>query len=466
MHLANTMNPTISKLLHLWVASVIATSSSAWLSHGKAAPPQKSDPKMKDLSGELASLPRKFGVPGVSVVAIRDGRIVASGSAGVRQIGRPKPIRNEDRFHLGSCTKLMTSLMIFRLVDEGKLSLDTRLGKILKDVPMRNSYRNVTVRQLIQFKAGIQPYLMISPDKTPAVFATAGTSEQQRKAFVAHVLQEAPVSVPGTKAVYSNADYAVLACVASQATGKPWEKLMIENVFDPLQMSSAGFGRPYSAATPSAPRGHIQTPSGLEPEPSGYIHPASLSAAGDVSASMSDFAKFAAEEVRIANGKSKILSKKTSNLMKTAMAFEEGRTFFGGAGAFTAGITLWPSRDCAVVAAVNSGGGEELCRQVSAAVERTVANGTPFSLANSSRPQGYGFALALGDGGAVIVQGVAPGSIAADSGLKSGDQIIEMNGQGIDKMQDEKRFGALRGTPLVLKVKRKNAILLINMKLS
>ncbi len=354
--------------------------------------------------------------------------------------------------------------MIYRLIDQGKLRLDTALGEVLKDVPMKGSYRAVTVRELLQFKGGIQPYLTIAPGQTPEVFDTHGTAEAQRRRFIAHVLNETPVAIPGTKAVYSNAGFAVLAFVASRATGKSWEELMVRNVFKPLGMTSAGFGRPLAASL-GAPRGHFRGASGPEPEPLNYVHPASLSAAGDISASMPDFAKYAAEELRVARGESRLLSKRTSELMKQVSGFPEGRTILGGAGAFTAGMTLWPSLDCAAVVAVNSGGGEQLCQQVSLAVQRMFVEGKPFALQSETRPRGYGFALTLDSSGGVIVQGVSAGSIAAEAGLANNDQIVEMNGEPIAKIADERRFAALRGATLTLKVSRGDRLIDIKMEL-
>jgi membrane-associated protease RseP (regulator of RpoE activity) len=178
---------------------------------------------------------------------------------------------------------------------------------------------------------------------------------------------------------------------------------------------------------------------------------------------MQDFAKYAAEELRVARGQSRILSKQTSALMKEVSGFTEGRTLLGGAGAFTAGITLWPSLDCAAVVGVNAGGGEQLCEQVSQAVERMFVEDKPFALVGETKPQGYGFGLALAPDGGVVVRGVAAGSIAAQEGLANGDQIIEMNGEPIAKIADERRFAALRGDPLTLKVNRQGRFVVVKM---
>jgi CubicO group peptidase (beta-lactamase class C family) len=231
--------------------------------------------------------------------------------------------------------------MIYRLIDDHKLSLDTTIGKALSYIPMLAVYRNVTVAQLLQFKGGISPYLLIDPSLTPEVFDSRGTAEAQRKRFVARVLQKPPVGAPGAS-VYSNASYAVAAYIASAVTGESWERLITEEVLAPLHMSETGFGRPRTSQRTDAPSGHQLIGNSWRPEPEGYVHPASLSAAGDMNASISDFGKLASEELCIARGQSRLFSVKTAELLWRTSGLPPGVTLLGGAGAFTAGITVWP----------------------------------------------------------------------------------------------------------------------------
>ena len=50
------------------------------------------------------------------------------------------------------------------------------------------------------------------------------------------------MSKPGSKFLYSNLGYIIAAAVVERTTGKPWEKVIAEEVFQPLKMTSADFG--------------------------------------------------------------------------------------------------------------------------------------------------------------------------------------------------------------------------------
>src|SRR5262249_12649333 len=89
----------------------------------------------------------------------------------------------------------------------------------------------------------------------------SGPATDQREAFTAYVLGRPPAFEPGTMR-YSNAGYTVAAAMAERVTGERWGDLVRTRIFEPLGMTSAGFGWP--GAGGPAPR---TTPGGLEPGP-------------------------------------------------------------------------------------------------------------------------------------------------------------------------------------------------------
>src|SRR5262249_32079522 len=210
---------------------------------------------------------REHNLPGLAAAVVRGDRVVAEGVVGVRKLGEEARLTLGDRFRIGSCTKPMTILMILRLIAAGKLSFDTTLAEALPDVPMRDAYRKVTLAQLLTFTGGIAPYTRIGPKITPILFELKGSVAEQRQQFVKHVLQGEPGAQPGTTKACSNASFAVAALGASRRSGRPWEALMEEEVFRPLGMSKAGFGRPRNKERPNEPWSHIKGPTGYRPEP-------------------------------------------------------------------------------------------------------------------------------------------------------------------------------------------------------
>ncbi|HEY2410677.1 MAG TPA: serine hydrolase domain-containing protein [Pirellulaceae bacterium] len=358
------------------------------------------------LSERLAAIRQQYGFPGIAAAAVRGNVVVAEGVAGVRRVGGDEKIEVEDRFAIASCTKKMTAAMIARVIDAGKLSFETTLAEALPDVPMRDDYRGVTVTQLLQFSGGIQPYLQFGPEQAALLQGFKGTDIEKRGQFVKHVLQEEPVVKPGTERRYSNASYAVVAFVAEQRTGKTWEELMRGEVFQPLGMSAAGFGRPRSKDRPDEPTLHRKTDTGFEPEPDERVNVMAVFApAGDVHCSIRDFAKFASYELNAANDNNSLLKPATAKqvremsqtagpLMYPKMMKKKGgdgkeggdkigakkgpppgrpgNSFFGGSDYVSAGCILWPEENLAAVAAINAGASNEAVRTAHEVIKQAV----------------------------------------------------------------------------------------------
>jgi CubicO group peptidase (beta-lactamase class C family) len=322
-----------------------------------------------DLGALLEAFRKEQGLPGLAAAAVRGDRIVVEGVAGVRRVGTDAKITLEDRFALASCTKPMTAAMVCRVIDRGKLSFDTTLADALPDVPMRADYRPVTVAQLLTHRGGIPPYTkMRLPDRwLGALEGLKGTPSEQRDQFVRRLLQEEPAARPGTQRVYSNAGYALAAFVASRRAGRTWETLMQEDVFRPLGMTRAGFGRPRSPSRPHEPAQHVREDQGYVPEPDPHQDqdgPAqtALAAAGGVHCSIRDFARFASYKLAAARGNDALLRPATARrwqeLTQNGAGGDRSRRFFGGSPAVSTGCALWPSRNEAVVVAVNAGGAD------------------------------------------------------------------------------------------------------------
>jgi CubicO group peptidase (beta-lactamase class C family) len=324
-----------------------------------------------DLGDLLEMIRRQHGLPGIAAVAVRRDQVAAEGVAGVRRIGQDDKITFDDRFPLASCTKSMTAAMVCRVIDLGKLSFDTTLQDALPDVKMRDDYRKVTVAQLLTFTGGIQPYLRISPETTPILFQLRGSAVEQRERFAKHLLQEEPVTKPGTAPKYSNASYALAGFLAEQQTGRPWEALMEKEVFKLLGMTTAGFDRSQGDNRPDNLSLHRKSPKGYNPADE-LPSIAALAPAGAVRCSIRDFGKFAAYELGSERGKDVLLKPATAtrwHQLSHSGRETEDRPLFGGSPVSSTGYVVWPRKDLAVVVAVNGGEAHAAIKDVFEAVK-------------------------------------------------------------------------------------------------
>ena len=345
------------------------------------------------LDAVLDSLRLARGVPGLAAAVVERGRLVAIGAAGVTVAGSGRPLTVDDPMHIGSCTKSMLALAIARLVEKHKLEWSTTLADEFPELmsDMLPVYRRVRLEQLVTHRGQIPAYEHVGEDTLIALNTLGPDPVQTRVAFARLVLGEAPEHDPNQPYDDSNAGYTLAAAMAERTTGKPWDRLLRELVFEPLAMTRAGTGWPADARR-DAPRGHRCTDStGIEPEPlkTTYHLGAVLGPGGDVHASIGDLARYAAFQLDGAVGRATKppLAASTWHRLHDdpdgaspgyAMGWQvlpgdaEHPVLFhdGTAGTFYARILIQPARDRAVVIATNVGPpcGHDVCEQAVGAV--------------------------------------------------------------------------------------------------
>jgi CubicO group peptidase (beta-lactamase class C family) len=130
-------------------------------------------------------------------------------------------------FCIYSITKSFTSTLVFKLIEQGKLSLTDPLSKFYPDFPKGDS---ITIEHLLTHTSGIYEY---TRDGLPL-----GTNEAS---FVAFLASKPLDFAPGTGWSYSNSGYWLLGFIIQKATGVKYEEAIRQFIFIPLQMTNSGF---------------------------------------------------------------------------------------------------------------------------------------------------------------------------------------------------------------------------------
>ncbi|MFT4541125.1 MAG: D-alanyl-D-alanine carboxypeptidase [Planctomycetota bacterium] len=231
-------------------------------------------PEGIDLSEALDKLRAKTDVPGAVMMVMESGEVVLWGAAGVRALGSDDPIQIGDPMHLGSCTKAMTSTLVGLLVEDGVLRWDTTISQALPEFAKKidPGYHDITIELLVKHQAGI------AERRRPEVAAhhgalqtVEGTPVEARLQILAGVLAIPPSpSVAGTYD-YSNFGYMLAGSMLEGITGKSWGDLMMERLFKPLKMKSAGIGSPAGAGVPVGHNMIDGTLTALPPGPGGAL---------------------------------------------------------------------------------------------------------------------------------------------------------------------------------------------------
>ncbi len=342
-----------------------------------------------DLEAILAKAANGKKAPGAGLLTIQDYRVTGEAVFGVRRLGDPAAVTPGDVWNIGSDGKAMTAVMIARLVERGLLSWDATLGALLPDMAaaMRPEYRTVTLLQLMTHMSGL-PENLEDEDAVNTLFyepSTASPSER-RKAYVARALLDAPAGSAGRYS-YSNTGFLVAAIAAERATGKTYESLMVDEVFKPLGMVSAGFGVPPAGGTVGHMRGRLAVPRDINPD---FFAPA-----GNIYMSLDDWARFCIDQLKGAKGEGVLLKPETYSLMQTAqsgapvsmgwfvrdnIAGLDGPVLFheGSDGAWFAVVALFPKSGSGVLAVTNAGktmGGEDVDLTAALSAAKALANG-------------------------------------------------------------------------------------------
>ncbi|QIL21759.1 beta-lactamase family protein [Thermomonas sp. HDW16] len=196
--------------------------------------------RLQTVADFVESMRKEFNVPGVAVGIVQDGKVVMSRGFGVRELGKPAPVDGDTRFMIASNTKALTTLMLAKLVDAGKLDWNARAEDVYPAFKLGDAATTdkVLVKHLICACTGLprQDYewLFEGEKQTPeTVMTTLGTMQ--------------PTSGFGELFQYSNPMAAAAGYIGGQVAypgselGAGYDKAMQALVFDPLGMRNTTF---------------------------------------------------------------------------------------------------------------------------------------------------------------------------------------------------------------------------------
>ncbi len=252
-------------------------------------------------------------IPAIALRKIVSGQLVTTKDEGLRSLDLDTLVTATDKWHLGSCTKSMTSFLIAMLIQENKLQLDTSIQEIFSDMKFKSN-QPVTIRQLLTHRSGLKEVTDIQPFWINS-FTSKEKPSEQRLNFIKLLFKNDLNFNPEEKYQYLNAGYVVLGAVIEKITAKSWEEVMQKKIFATLNMKSCGFGPAANKDInpPDQPLGHRNIENKLTPvkrmsnETIPSDNPKFLGPAGTVHCSMDDWGKFLQEMLNASKGKSFLL---------------------------------------------------------------------------------------------------------------------------------------------------------------
>lgn len=139
------------------------------------------------------------------------------------------PNRLDTKFNLGSMNKMFTGAAIMQLVEQGRLSLDDKVGKYLPDIPHKDIAEKVTIHHLLTHTSGMQDYWEEIFD---AQWWTIKTVDQMGEL----IFDDSLLFEPGSDFHYSNSGPIVLGMIIEKITGQDYFDYIRENISKPAGM--------------------------------------------------------------------------------------------------------------------------------------------------------------------------------------------------------------------------------------
>ena len=248
---------------------------------------QAQNKQLESLTGELdrfyGQALTEWGVPGMSVAIVKDGKIIFSKGYGVLETGKPGRPDGNTLYAIASNTKAFTATMIGQLVDEGKCSWNDKVQQYL---PWFQVYdpavsSQVTLRDLLSHRVG---YGTFSGD------VIWYRSNLPAEAIIRGARHLAPAFEFRAGYGYSNIMFIAAGKVIEAITGKSWFENVQERILQPLGMTRTTI---YPEALPGM--GNVATPHALKDErniPIEYTSWAEIAAMGGLISSVNDVAQW------------------------------------------------------------------------------------------------------------------------------------------------------------------------------
>src|SRR6202789_4049386 len=192
------------------------------------------DPALKARVDRIASqVLEKTGVPSASVAVVDHGKLVYTHGYGRARLAAGDSAAVEAtpqmRYLIGSISKQFTAAAILILQEEGKLTLDDRVGKYIPGLTRGNE---VTIREILSHTSGYQDYWPEDYVMTPML--RPETAQQ-----ILDTWAKKPLDFePGTKWQYSNTNFVIAGEIVETVTGAPLMDMLVSRIFRPLGMTS------------------------------------------------------------------------------------------------------------------------------------------------------------------------------------------------------------------------------------
>jgi CubicO group peptidase (beta-lactamase class C family) len=237
----------------------------------------------------------------------RNGAVASHGAVGWSDAASRTPMTEDAEFRIFSMTKIVTTVTVLTLVEEGRINLEDPVERYLPELAKRQVLTGgtaeapqlepangpITIRQLLTHTSGLT-YDLFAPEPLRSIWQKADMwRARSLQEFVAKVATLPLAHQPGARWTYGvNMD--ILGAVIEKVTGQDLETAMRERIFQPLRMTRTTFRLDDAVAAHLATIHHRTAAGGLEKD-DGLTKLGTLdfaSGGGGLFSTMHDYSRF------------------------------------------------------------------------------------------------------------------------------------------------------------------------------
>ena len=202
-------------------------------------------PELALLDSSVHHFIQRQGVVGASVGIVKDGQLVYAKGFGYADADAQEAVAPHHLFRIGSLSKLITTVAIMKLREEGKLTLDDKVfgkdgilrGKLYQDIRDKRTY-DITVEHLLSHTAGWSKRTFGDPMFIPLKIAEEMNTPAPADldTIIKFVLSKPVPYRPGTRYDYSNFGFCLLGKVIEAVSGETYERYVQNQLLAPLSI--------------------------------------------------------------------------------------------------------------------------------------------------------------------------------------------------------------------------------------
>lgn len=223
------MKKRLSWLMALCLMVTMILPTSALAANAKAGLNYEATKKAAAKKAKL--LTESFGTTSVQYALIDHGKIVVSGQTGKNDALGKVPLTKDTIYGIGSTSKVFTAAAVMKLVDDGKVSLDTPVVQYIPEFTMKDErYKKITIRMLLNHSSGLR-------GTTIGNAFLLGDNDTYAHDTLLNQLQKQTLKAdPGAYSVYCNDGFTLAEIVVERVSGLSFTEFLHKHFTQPLAM--------------------------------------------------------------------------------------------------------------------------------------------------------------------------------------------------------------------------------------